>query len=205
HHISMNTFTKALNCLDVQTSQNAVDSLNHLIWSGGSIPCAPLLLAVIGGHVDCIKFLIHKGANVNCVDDRGQSPLYIAAVNRNLNCIQILLQAAAKPNGSAHNRCTPLFFATRDGEVDIMRELINHGADINSAVHLSPKLYPNTLINYPTSGGGAEEWRDLKTRVRILKSILSGTGSQCSLARTGVIGERSLVRVRMRVAEFLII
>uniref|UniRef100_A0A4W3ICC3 Ankyrin repeat and SOCS box protein 1-like n=1 Tax=Callorhinchus milii TaxID=7868 RepID=A0A4W3ICC3_CALMI len=94
-------------------------------------------------------FLIHKGANVNCVDDRGQSPLYIAAVNRNLNCIQILLQAAAKPNGSAHNRCTPLFFATRDGEVDIMRELINHGADINSAVHLSPKLYPNTLINTP--------------------------------------------------------
>uniref|UniRef100_A0A4W3J5Q4 Ankyrin repeat and SOCS box protein 1-like n=1 Tax=Callorhinchus milii TaxID=7868 RepID=A0A4W3J5Q4_CALMI len=141
---------------DVDTLKHLIDDCGlisnidrHLIWSGGSIPCAPLLLAVIGGHVDCIKFLIHKGANVNCVDDRGQSPLYIAAVNRNLNCIQILLQAAAKPNGSAHNRCTPLFFATRDGEVDIMRELINHGADINSAVHLSPKLYPNTLINTP--------------------------------------------------------
>ena len=58
---------------------------------------------------------------------------------------------------------------------------------------------------YPTRSAkyeGANPLRALKTKSRVLKSILKRTGSQCSLMRAGVICWRLRVPVMSRAAAF---
>lgn len=61
-----------------------VSEFAHLISVGASLHCVdergrtPLLLAVIGGHVDTVRYLVDLGADVSCRDTDDRDPVSYA-------------------------------------------------------------------------------------------------------------------------------
>lgn len=56
-----------------------------------------LMLAAYSGHVDLVKGLIERGADVNKLNDRGQSPLAGVVFKKEDELIDVLLNSGADP------------------------------------------------------------------------------------------------------------
>ena len=66
----------------------SIDHRNHLGQTA-------LLLAAAGGHAQCVRLLLERGANPDVCDNLGQSPLVLAARRRNRECVRFLLESEA--------------------------------------------------------------------------------------------------------------
>lgn len=77
--------------------------------------------------------LLGAGANVNTVDEYGETPLTLAAANGDAVLVQRLLKAGAKAGAARWNGETALMIASGAGSVDAVRQLVLHGADVNVA------------------------------------------------------------------------
>src|SRR5205814_761902 len=101
-------------------------------------------------HVDAVKLLIERGAEVNTAEEfRGQTPLMFAAVENHSDVVKFLIDHGAGVNtrstkfnfgnvqmaggGAFMDRSegglTPLFFAAREGGIETGQILIAAGAD----------------------------------------------------------------------------
>ena len=69
-----------------------------------------LLVAAQAGHVNIIKMLIERGANVNCYDNGGTA-LHYSAQNGHISVVETLLNAGADFNKADYNGQTPLHLA----------------------------------------------------------------------------------------------
>lgn len=83
--------------------------------------------------VECLKFLIEKGAEVNVLDAHGNSPLMLAVNYNHEECIDILLQAGADPNLAGEQVFTGGDSFMQDclssvEDVFLFQKLIEHGA-----------------------------------------------------------------------------
>jgi len=68
----------------------------------------PLHFAANNGHVDVVRFLLEKGANVNAQDHRGRTPLHLAALDGHVDVVRFLLEKGANVNAQDHRGRTPL-------------------------------------------------------------------------------------------------
>ncbi|CAM0948128.1 unnamed protein product [Alopecurus aequalis] len=60
----------------------------------------PLVSALLGRSLECVKLLIQAGANVNTSGFDGTTPLFLACRSHgNVPCVKCLLEAGANPNG----------------------------------------------------------------------------------------------------------
>ena len=91
-------------------------------------------------QIEALKFLIENGAQVDALDNSGQTPLSIASTRFASHlidhkgyfrpqCCEVLLQAGANPNHVDSQGDTPLNKAEDDAE--IVKILLKHGADAN--------------------------------------------------------------------------
>ena len=87
---------------------------------------SPLMLASIRGHVDLVKLLIAKDADVN---KTGWTPLHYAASGAKAQVISILLDHSAYIDAESPNKSTPLMMAAMYGNADCVKLLIEGGAD----------------------------------------------------------------------------
>jgi hypothetical protein len=102
---------------------------------------APLLdIAIEGGQLGTVDFLLNKGANPNRLDSSGRSPL-MWAIGRStreetgLEVIRTLLRAGADPNladSPANYNYTPILEAALLGQPEMVAALLAAGANVNA-------------------------------------------------------------------------
>jgi hypothetical protein len=89
----------------------------------------PLHIASINGSVHRIKWLLAKGALVNCKTESGMTPLHFAAKSGHLDVATYLLKQDANMIARNSIGWTPLHFAACSGGTKMVRLLLMAGAD----------------------------------------------------------------------------
>jgi len=85
-----------------------------------------LMAAAAAGHLNCLKVLIARGADVNIKDEDGLGALAMAIYKQRLDCVEYLVSEGADVWAKAKDGVTPLKAAIRlDGSVDFLNALLS--------------------------------------------------------------------------------
>ncbi|MBL1321228.1 MAG: DUF2914 domain-containing protein [Methylophaga sp.] len=107
--------------------EHGVNINTPLRTSGHQKP--PLLLAVQSGNPIMVKYLLHRGADVNQQGWGNSTALYQAVVERNYEIMALLLEHGADPTLiSSYVDSLPLIKAANTCDIDSMTILHEHGA-----------------------------------------------------------------------------
>ena len=95
-----------------------------------------LMHYAVVGTAHAINELIQQGADVNAVDDDGDTALYYALSRDRAEIVDLLLDHGADPNitgrrGNPRQLANPLQVAADHGWNEVVSSLLRHGADIN--------------------------------------------------------------------------
>jgi len=94
-------------------------------------PASPLAIAAGHGHLDVVKLLVARGANVNPAGQgREGTPLTAAAHQGRREVVEFLLEKGAKLDGGGKDG-NALISAVKGRQVDIVRLLLDKGLDVN--------------------------------------------------------------------------
>ena len=90
-------------------------------------------MAVWKGHLDIVRILLDRSANLDAANKNGFTPLISAAGNCHLDIVRILLDRSANVDAANKNGCNPLSFAAQFGHLDVVRLLIDRSAKVDAA------------------------------------------------------------------------
>lgn len=102
---------------------------------------SPIYYAAREGHLDIIKLLIEKGADINMTDKFCESCIFYSAMNGHYEVTEFLIENGANINQEDKKRKTAIHFASKNNHSDIVDLLIKHGAknDTGSEKDRRPK------------------------------------------------------------------
>jgi uncharacterized protein len=94
---------------------------------------SPLMMAALKGHLELVKKLVERGADVN---KTGWTALHYAATNGHLAIMELLLEQHAYIDAESPNGTTPLMMAAHYGTPAAVKLLLEAGADATLKNHL---------------------------------------------------------------------
>lgn len=90
----------------------------------------PIIITAIHGHIEIVKYLIDKGADINAKNNDDESLLHIVANNGHLNIIKYLIENnKVDINGVNYKNQTPIMAAAINGKVKVVKLLLKYGAN----------------------------------------------------------------------------
>ncbi len=92
-----------------------------------------LLAAAFNGVEDEVQRLLTMGAQVDVVDDDGDTPLILAATKGHEGVVAALLADGAQVGLANNSGKTALIWAAFNGQHDVVAALLDHGAQIDQA------------------------------------------------------------------------
>lgn len=95
----------------------------------------PLHYLAVENHMEAIKALVEKGANVNTLNDFGGSPLSEAAGLGYVGLVKYLLSVGAKLQ-LPEQKESVLHAAVRSGSTELVKVILNAGAAVNGVESL---------------------------------------------------------------------
>jgi|SaaInlStandDraft_6_1057023.scaffolds.fasta_scaffold08040_2 ankyrin repeat protein len=92
---------------------------------------SPLLCAAGQGHVEVIRFLREKGANIDHQQRNGYTALHWACFSGQFETVKQLLEFGCNIDAANSAGCTPLYLAIIWGRYETCKLLVERGADVN--------------------------------------------------------------------------
>ena len=96
----------------------------------------PLMYAAIGGHVDCVRLLLQRGADVRKSIDGCGGAAHLAAMWGHPKALTAVLAAGCNVDSTDDGGITPLMYAAIQGRVSCVRLLLRRGADARKVTKL---------------------------------------------------------------------
>lgn len=93
-----------------------------------------LTLAAAGGHLDIVRLLLSKGADIDARTKRLETPLYFAAANGYSKVVSLLVDVPAGIDLTDYEGRTPLMVAARAGHLEAVKILLDGGANPNATM-----------------------------------------------------------------------
>jgi ankyrin repeat protein len=123
-------------CGDLQQLRVAL-TVNNVNVVDVSYQSTALHYAAQYAHLDCVKYCIEMGADVNARNRVGSTPLHCAlergSVATVTDCVKYCIEMGANVNASTNFGYTPLYYASLRGFVDVVRVLLDAGAHVDVA------------------------------------------------------------------------
>ena len=116
--------------------------------------------AIRSGDVERVRALLHAGADINALDEHGQTALMNAVYWGNLDIAKLLIEAGSELNHTAKYRLTALFLAVIGNRPQFVQLLVDAGADRN--VRGSKGQFNLTPLEYARKRGFVEIIRILE-------------------------------------------
>uniref|UniRef100_A0A182JF65 Ion transport domain-containing protein n=2 Tax=Anopheles atroparvus TaxID=41427 RepID=A0A182JF65_ANOAO len=148
HGLDVNLQPKWYTPLHCAAFGNSLTTAELLIGNGARIDmatnkhqCEESLLhcAVRSNAIECLKFFITHGANVNALERNGTNPIHLAADLGHTQCLAALLESPmADPNvriKQGDKQMTALHLAADEGNLDCVTLLLARGADVRARNH----------------------------------------------------------------------
>ena len=130
----------------------------------------PLMYVVLEhDDVECVKFLIEKGADVNKAHEKtGNTPVICAAEGGSYECLKFLIEEGADVNHANNKGYSALWYTVIRGKSKCTQVLIEAGADVNSRRDREPIW-------------AAAYYGDVKCMEALIKAgaYVNGNGSSC--------------------------
>jgi ankyrin repeat protein len=130
---------QGMHVIHYAAAHNSVQCLGYFINSGIEISLphsttnsAPLHFAAEYGHVEVVKILLEKGANIGAQNQNGYTPLHFAAEYGHVEVVKILLEKGANIEAQNQNAYTTLHFAAEKGNFAVIKILLEKVADIEA-------------------------------------------------------------------------
>ncbi|XP_061516912.1 transient receptor potential channel pyrexia [Anopheles gambiae] len=148
HGLDVNMQPKWYTPLHCAAFGNSLATAELLIKNGARIDvptnkqhCEESLLhcAVRSNAIDCLRFFIAHGSNVNALERNGTNPIHLAADLGHTQCLAALLECPnADPNiriQQGDKQMTALHLAADEGNLDCVTQLLARGADVRARNH----------------------------------------------------------------------
>jgi ankyrin repeat protein len=140
--ISYAAWLGQLECIKVLVQRVDVDTRS-------SDKSTPIRDAARNGRDDVVKFLADAGADVDAVDDFGESALFDVVRTGRLSTVEALISKGANVNLANKSGMTPLMFAMDN--LEIAQMLVSKGANVNA----SDRLGVTALMDASVYGNAA--------------------------------------------------
>ena len=116
--------------------------------------------AIHSGDLGRARTLLDAGADINALDEHGQTALMNAAYRGDVELTQLLIQRGAELDHAAKYRLTALMLAVINGRTEVVRLLVKAGADRTIAG--SKGSFACTPLQYAQNSGQDEIARILR-------------------------------------------
>uniref|UniRef100_A0A182QEN6 Ion transport domain-containing protein n=1 Tax=Anopheles farauti TaxID=69004 RepID=A0A182QEN6_9DIPT len=148
HGLDVNMQPKWYTPLHCAAFGNSLATAELLIASGARLDvptnkqhCEESLLhcAVRSNAIECLRFFISHGSDVNALERNGTNPIHLAADLGHAQCLAALLECpTADPNvriQQGDKQMTALHLAADEGNLDCVTQLLARGADVRARNH----------------------------------------------------------------------
>jgi ankyrin repeat protein len=115
---------------DLAKIKALIEKTPGLIGAKDETGRTPLHWACRGVHIDAVKYLIERGADVNARDNNGIAPLHSVASKGHLEAARILIDKGANLEHAMSNGETPLHLAAANGRKEVAALLAEKGAPL---------------------------------------------------------------------------
>ncbi|KAK9889132.1 hypothetical protein WA026_004401 [Henosepilachna vigintioctopunctata] len=131
---------------DLEASDQKIDAENFMGWT-------PLMMAVRNGHIDIVKILLEKGADITKKNKLGMNIFSLSVASGKLEMMEMVLLHMLR-GGISRNKIqeniSPLSLVLLFEKPQLMNWLINQGFDVNSVTpktSLSPLMFASVIKN----------------------------------------------------------